>query len=58
MKYNFFKKESAYYPFRWYFVFVFLVTSLMVYANTTGLRLFSATEQDEWRSSGGRMYHK
>jgi hypothetical protein len=57
MKILFFKPQSAYYPFRWFIVFVFALTSLLMYANLTGWRLLGASNQQQWtaRSPG---YHK
>ena len=58
MKINFFKKESPYFPFRWFFVFAFFILSILVYANSTGWRLLSFSNQEQWSAKGSGGYHK
>jgi hypothetical protein len=57
MKLPFFKPESTYYPFRWFLVFVIALMGILVYANVTGWRILSSSEQEQW-SSKGPGYHK
>ena len=53
----FFNRASVYYPFRWFIVFAISVFSLLAYADLTGWRLLSFSNQQQW-SSRGPGYHK
>jgi hypothetical protein len=57
MKINFFKSDSPLFPHRWFIVFLIGLMTLMVYADLTGLRLFSFSNQQQWNASGPG-YHK
>ncbi|HEY0678147.1 MAG TPA: hypothetical protein VGD17_07665 [Chitinophagaceae bacterium] len=57
MNWNAFNKGSALFPFRWFIIFAIAVAGLMTYADMTGWRLFSFSNQQQW-SANGPGYHK
>lgn len=52
MQINIFNKQSVIYPFRWFIVFALSLASFMTYADLTGWRLLSLSNQQQWSSSG------
>jgi hypothetical protein len=56
-KYNFFMKGSMLFPYRWIIVACIVLGGLMVYADLTGWRLLSFSDQEQWKA-GGAGYHK
>jgi hypothetical protein len=57
MKWNFFKPASPYFPFRLFIIVAFLITTWLLYADLTGWRLFTVSNQQQW-SAKGPGYHK
>jgi hypothetical protein len=55
-KYNFFRRESTLFPFRWFIVIAIALAGLMAYADMTGWRLLS-WGQEQWNAKGPG-YHK
>jgi hypothetical protein len=52
MKINIFNRDSVMYPFRWFIVFTIGLAGLMSYADHTGWRLLSNSQQQQWNASG------
>jgi hypothetical protein len=57
MKINFFKAASPLYPFRWFIIIMLVLVVGLVYADLTGWRLFTFSNQQQWNASGPG-YHK
>lgn len=59
MKINFFKKDSALYPLRWFIMICVLSLGIMVYADITGWRLLSSSSSGKHEPGAVRtLYHK
>lgn len=57
MKWNIFKPDSTYYPFRWFLMFALIINGFLLYANFTGWRIFAEDSQQQWAAKGPG-YHK
>jgi len=57
MKINFFNTTSPFHPLRWFIIIMLVLVSTMVYADLTGWRLFTFSNQQQWNASGPG-YHK
>lgn len=51
MKLNPFNNASPFFAFRWYIMLTLALSSVLAYANLTGLRIFSGG-QEQWNASG------
>lgn len=52
MQFNFFNNRSPFFQFRWFIISFLLVTTLMLFYDLTGRRMFSFSNQQQWSSSG------
>lgn len=52
MKINFFNSHSPLFPFRWFIIIALVLTGWMTYANLTGWRVLTFSNQQQWNASG------
>lgn len=57
MKFNPFNPQSPLFAFRWFIIVTLALVALMTYHDLTGSRMFAASSQQQWNSSGPG-YHK
>lgn len=51
-----FKKESFFYPFRWFIMIAACLLGILVYTDATGYKIFNTTK-DEKLTAGTHAYH-
>lgn len=54
---QFLDRKGWVYEFRWFFAFLFILLTIMLYHDLTGRRMFTTSSQQQWNSSGPG-YHK
>lgn len=57
MKLNLFDARSPLYDFRWFIIICLAISAFMAYHDISGGRMFAASGQQQW-SSSGPGYHK
>lgn len=52
------KKSSLVSRLKWYFAGIALLAILLAYANLSGWRIMSTTEQKHWNANSAGSFHK